>query len=57
VNKVFDVLGVIDWVSACTVPWELIDTLCFLTTVPRLLNPPEQYDNAGQPIEADEAKR
>lgn len=50
-------LGVIDWEGACAVPWELIDAPCFLSTVPRLLNPPEQYDEAGQPLEQDEAGR
>ncbi|KAH7303716.1 kinase-like domain-containing protein [Stachybotrys elegans] len=55
VNNGFNVLGVIDWEGACAVPWELIDPPCFLSTVPRLLNPPEQYDTAGLPLEVDEA--
>lgn len=57
VTKEFDVLGVIDWEGACTVPWELIDAPCFLRTVPRLLNPAEQYDEAGQPLDKDEIGR
>ncbi|CAH0023452.1 unnamed protein product [Clonostachys rhizophaga] len=57
VTKNFDVLGVIDWEGACTVPWELIDSPCFLTTVPRLLNPPELYDEAGYPLDKDVARK
>ncbi|KAI5861921.1 hypothetical protein GGS23DRAFT_573791 [Durotheca rogersii] len=54
VTKTFNVLGVIDWEGACTVPWELVDAPCFLSTIPRLLNPPEQYDEAGRPLDSDE---
>lgn len=39
------------------VPWELVDAPCFLSTVPRLLNPPEQYDEAGRPLDQDEVGR
>ncbi|KAJ8129924.1 hypothetical protein O1611_g3704 [Lasiodiplodia mahajangana] len=57
VNKAFEVLGVIDWEGACTVPWELSDAPCFLKTVPRLLNLPEQYSESGLPLDQDEAGR
>ena len=30
----FDVTGIIDWEGACTVPWELIAFLDFLTAMP-----------------------
>lgn len=54
----FSVRGVIDWEGATTVPWELVDAPSFLALVPRLLNPPEQYDQAtGQPLDPDEAGR
>lgn len=49
-------LGVIDWEDATTVPWELVDTPCVLSTVPRLLNPSEQYDDAGQPLDPNVAR-
>ncbi|KAI0105193.1 hypothetical protein F4776DRAFT_647632 [Hypoxylon sp. NC0597] len=54
VTESFDVLGIIDWGGAYTVPWELIDFPCFLSTVPRLLNPPSQYNEAGQPLNPNE---
>ncbi|KAL1849411.1 hypothetical protein VTK73DRAFT_9884 [Phialemonium thermophilum] len=57
VDKNFDLLGIIDWEGACTVPWELMDTPAFLGTVPRLLNPPEQYDKRGRPLDPHEAAR
>jgi len=57
VTGAFDVLGVVDWDGACTVPWELVDAPCFLRTVPRLLNPPERYGAAGRPLDPDEAAR
>lgn len=57
VNKAFEVLGIIDWEGACTVPWELSDAPCFLKTVPRLLNLPEGYSDSGLPLDQDEAGR
>lgn len=57
VTKAFSVLGIIDWDGACTVPWELVDPPCFLSTVPHLLNPKEQYDETGRPLDPDEATR
>lgn len=57
VTEGFNVLGVIDWEGAFTVPWELIDAPCFLNTVPRMLNPAEQYNEVGEPIDQDEVKR
>lgn len=56
VTEGFDVLGVIDWEGAYTVPWELIDAPRFLNTSPRLLNPPEQYTNLGEPLDQDEIR-
>lgn len=39
-------------------PWELVDASSFLALVPRLLNPPEQYDQAmGKLLDPDEAGR
>lgn len=57
VTKTFHVLGVIDWEGACTMPWELVDAPLSISTVPLLLNPPEHYDEAGQPRDQDEARR
>lgn len=57
VTKSFDVLGIIDWESASTMPWELIDFPCFLQTVPPIINPPDQYNELGQPYDIDEIGR
>jgi hypothetical protein len=55
VDENFEVQGIIDWEGASTLPWELMDSPPFLTTVPRLLNSPERYDAKGQPLDKDEA--
>ena len=55
VAKTCDVVGVINWEDSYAVPWGLVDAPCFLSTVPRLLNPPEQYDGTGRPLSQDEA--
>ncbi|TID06559.1 hypothetical protein CH35J_000295 [Colletotrichum higginsianum] len=55
VTKAYEVLGVVDWENAYTVPWELVDAPWFLSTVPRLLNRPDQYDDEGRPLDKDEA--
>lgn len=44
----------IDWEGSYVVPWELVDAPCFLSTVPHLLNPPEQYNESGWPLDQDE---
>lgn len=56
ITKAFDVLGVIDWEGTYTVPWELVDAPCFLTIVPRHLNPPEMY-REGKPVDKEAADR
>ncbi|ROW13615.1 hypothetical protein VPNG_04560 [Cytospora leucostoma] len=57
VNRWFDVLGVIDWEGAHTVPWELVHAPLGINTLPRQIVPPEQFDEAGQPLDADDAER
>lgn len=61
VTKAFDLLGIIDWEGACSVPWELVDAPQFLHTVPaRLLGRAgeERYDGeTGEPLEKDEIRR
>ena len=56
-EKTFEVTGVIDWEGACTVPWELIAFPEFLTSMPPSFGFPDQYDDAGQPLDADERER
>jgi hypothetical protein len=52
VDDKFDILRVIDWQGTCTVPWELVEFLLFLNTVPRAMDAASNYDQNGQPIHA-----
>ena len=53
VDEKFNLLGVIDWQGACTVPWELVEFPLFLNTVPRALDAAFNYDQQGQPRDPD----
>lgn len=53
-EETFEVTGVIDWEGAFTVPWELVAFLEFLVAMPPSFDFPDQYDEAGQPIDEDE---
>jgi Phosphotransferase enzyme family len=53
VDDKFNILGVIDWQGACTVPWELVEFPLFLNTVPRAMDAAFNYDQNGQPKHAD----
>ncbi|KAL2169452.1 hypothetical protein VTG60DRAFT_5996 [Thermothelomyces hinnuleus] len=52
VDQGYNILGVIDWEGACTVPWELVEFPLFLETVPRPMDAPWNYDDkSGQPLD------
>ena len=53
VDEKFNLLGVIDWQGACTVPWELVEFPLFLNTVPRALDAAFNYYQQGQPRDPD----
>ncbi|KIH91085.1 hypothetical protein SPBR_01926 [Sporothrix brasiliensis 5110] len=53
----FDVLGIIDWEGACTLPWELVRFPRFLNAMPRRFGPSDGYDVDGQPHDTDEQQR
>ncbi|KAI1170884.1 kinase-like domain-containing protein [Nemania sp. FL0916] len=57
VDENFEVLGIIDWESACTLPLELVDFPCFLSTMPISFGSPDNYDENGQPIDRELKQR
>ncbi|TQN64536.1 hypothetical protein CSHISOI_10890 [Colletotrichum shisoi] len=57
VTEAYKVIGVIDWENSYAVPRELVDTPWFLSTVPRLMNRPENYNTIGRPLNKDESRK
>jgi hypothetical protein len=53
VGHKYNILGVIDWDGAYTVPWELVEFSLFLETVPVPMDAPWNYDKNGQPLDED----
>lgn len=57
VDDNFDVLGIIDWEGACTLPLQLITFPNFLKALPRPFDSPNNYDEDGQPVDAEDKQR
>jgi hypothetical protein len=53
----FDVLGIIDWEGACTLPFGLVQFPCFLDLVPRRLGRADRFGDNGQPRHEDERQQ
>ncbi|KAI0102272.1 hypothetical protein GGR51DRAFT_527686 [Nemania sp. FL0031] len=51
VDENFEVLGIIDWESACTFPLQLVMFLHFLDVTPASFDSPGNYHEDGQPID------
>ncbi|KAK1768699.1 kinase-like domain-containing protein [Phialemonium atrogriseum] len=51
IDKRYNIIGIIDWEGACTLPWELVDFPLFLETVPVPMDAPWNYDENGQPLD------
>ncbi|KAI6349067.1 hypothetical protein MCOR25_010722 [Pyricularia grisea] len=51
-----NVLSVIDWENASTVPWEIVQPPLFLSTVPAPMNLPSGYDENCLPIDPEERR-
>ncbi|MCJ1461040.1 hypothetical protein MMC28_011422 [Mycoblastus sanguinarius] len=49
VDDDYNILGVIDWEDASSVPWEVIDYPLNFSSVPKPMRPPEWYDEYGVP--------
>ncbi len=57
VDDKFQVLALIDWQGSWSVPWELVEFPLFLSTVPRAMDAAFNYDQNGQPKQADVRRR
>ncbi|KAG8406703.1 hypothetical protein J3458_021039 [Metarhizium acridum] len=57
VNESFEVMALIDWEGACTLPQELIGFPGFLDTMPVQFGSSESYDADGMPIDKEERQR
>lgn len=55
VDSQFNLVGVIDWEGAQTVPWECVSFPGFLEAMPPSFDLPTNYDASGQPL--DQATR
>ncbi|KND90455.1 hypothetical protein TOPH_05027 [Tolypocladium ophioglossoides CBS 100239] len=47
----YNILSVIDWEDASTVPWEAVEFPLFLSTTPPPMDAPWNYDDKGLPID------
>jgi hypothetical protein len=56
-DKGYNVKGVIDWEGTCTLPWELVQSPHFLSTVPAAMDSPLNYDNDGEPLDPKRRER
>ncbi|KAH8196701.1 hypothetical protein TruAng_009130 [Truncatella angustata] len=57
VNEYFEVIAIIDWEGACTLPWELVSFPAFLNVVPIHFGSPESYKEDGLPADEEERHR
>ena len=57
VDSAYNILGVIDWEGACTVPWELVEYPLFLDAVPVAMDAPSKYDDNGLPLDESTKQR
>ncbi|KAK3331736.1 hypothetical protein B0T19DRAFT_85996 [Cercophora scortea] len=49
----YNVLAVIDWEGACTLPWEMVQFPEFLSVTPAVMDAPWNYDEDGVPVNED----
>jgi hypothetical protein len=57
VNESFEVIGIIDWEGACTLPLELVTFPSFLNIMPIHFGSPEGYDQDELPVDCEERQR
>ncbi|KAJ8129537.1 hypothetical protein O1611_g4098 [Lasiodiplodia mahajangana] len=57
VDESFQVLGIIDWESACTLPLQLVTFPAFLDAMPASFDFPDRYREDGQPIDDEQRQR
>lgn len=56
IDEDYNVLSIIDWENAGTVPWEAVQFPLFLFTVPPPMDAPWNYDSEGVPVSEDTRK-
>lgn len=57
IDDAYNILSIIDWEGAGTVPWEVVEFPMFLYTVPPPIDLPSKYDQDGYPVIAEVQKR
>lgn len=50
IDDAYNILSIIDWEGAGTVPWEVVEFPMFLYTVPPPIDLPSKYDRDGYPL-------
>lgn len=51
VDENYNILSIIDWEGAGTVPWEVVEFPLFLYTLPPPMDLPSNYDSDGNPVD------
>ncbi|KAJ2975187.1 hypothetical protein NUW58_g8429 [Xylaria curta] len=57
VDEDFQVLGIIDWEGACTLPLQLVTFPGFLNAMPASFDSPDNYREGGQPVDDQQRQR
>ncbi|KAI0818416.1 kinase-like domain-containing protein [Xylaria sp. FL0064] len=57
VDESFQVLGIIDWEGACTLPLQLVTFPGFLNVMPISFDSPDNYHEDGQPVDGQQRQR
>jgi hypothetical protein len=56
IDSNYNILSVIDWDNAGTVPWEVVEFPLFLDALPPPLDMPANYDAEGNPVDEETRK-
>ncbi|KAI0190544.1 kinase-like domain-containing protein [Astrocystis sublimbata] len=57
VDENFQILGIIDWEGACTLPLQLVTFPAFLDIMPPLFGSPNNYNKDGVPLDGRQRQR
>jgi len=49
IDKDYNILSIIDWENASSVPWDVVGFPLFLSTTPAPMDAPWNYDDLGRP--------
>jgi hypothetical protein len=56
IDKDYNILSIIDWENASSVPWEVVEFPLFLSATPAPMDAPWNYDEFGRPIDPSTAE-